>query len=496
MEVQPDPFQPQAPLKGSKPLAKLDPNVVPPLAVSKAKTNTPPVATRLTGQNAMVHLAMEPAQEKQLTLSDVEAIVAEHGPAEALEALVVSLGRHRNFELADEIMTALPYLEEQLDSCDQDGDTLWMTSVSLGDEEMLSWLEYNGADVSKLDGNGRTGLMRYMLETQHPDVMTHLLGQTKPLTQRYDINAKDESGLSAIAYAFYLNRVDDVWRLMHNKASLTDALAGLPIKEEVRESLVRAGEAGVEFSSKDVQEVQLAIDELLAERIFSYLDEPVDDAIVDECDQFLKSVEPLNPPHFAELQQARTVGSFTLTKSGAEDSIARWEACDIMVRGMARSKMPLTREDILNINRIILHSQDSGKLRDSEITAGGNGALTYLPESQLEDFYDRYCQALTEGINGCEAKELNPIVVAAWAYQALVSIHPFNDANGRSCRMVADYVLQRFGLPPIALEHNVELAVFALNKKRSVSRNQATKIFLEGVKNSYRIYNARAKEGI
>jgi hypothetical protein len=42
-----------------------------------------------------------------------------------------------------------------------------------------------------------------------------------------------------------------------------------------------------------------------------------------------------------------------------------------------------------------------------------------------------------------------------------VSIHPFPDANGRTCRLVADWVLQRHGLPPATYDStNFRVAVF------------------------------------
>jgi len=41
---------------------------------------------------------------------------------------------------------------------------------------------------------------------------------------------------------------------------------------------------------------------------------------------------------------------------------------------------------------------------------------------------------------------------AVEASQRLVSIHPFEDGNGRTARLLADWLLQRSGLPPLGFD--------------------------------------------
>ncbi len=49
---------------------------------------------------------------------------------------------------------------------------------------------------------------------------------------------------------------------------------------------------------------------------------------------------------------------------------------------------------------------------------------------------------------------LHPIHLAAAAYQQLVRIHPFGEGNGRTTRLIMDFILQRNGyLPPIFNRH-------------------------------------------
>jgi Fic/DOC family len=53
-----------------------------------------------------------------------------------------------------------------------------------------------------------------------------------------------------------------------------------------------------------------------------------------------------------------------------------------------------------------------------------------------------------------------PLVVAAQMHQRLLTLHPFADANGRTARLVMDWLLLLDGLPPALLEPD-EIALFA-----------------------------------
>ena len=57
-------------------------------------------------------------------------------------------------------------------------------------------------------------------------------------------------------------------------------------------------------------------------------------------------------------------------------------------------------------------------------------------------------QELVEWINSDEASALHPIELAALTHWKLVYIHPFYDGNGRTARLVMNYLLMRGGYPP------------------------------------------------
>ena len=47
-----------------------------------------------------------------------------------------------------------------------------------------------------------------------------------------------------------------------------------------------------------------------------------------------------------------------------------------------------------------------------------------------------------------ESQDLHPVVLAAKAHIRLARIHPFEDGNGRTCRLLVNYILMKHGYPP------------------------------------------------
>ncbi len=57
----------------------------------------------------------------------------------------------------------------------------------------------------------------------------------------------------------------------------------------------------------------------------------------------------------------------------------------------------------------------------------------------------RYPVGADLDVDGLEAV----LELAAWAHAEWVRIHPFANGNGRTARLWANYVLMRYGLPPV-----------------------------------------------
>jgi Fic family protein len=117
------------------------------------------------------------------------------------------------------------------------------------------------------------------------------------------------------------------------------------------------------------------------------------------------------------------------------------------VRELARQETPLTESDIRNLHRLVM--QRSGP----EIA----GRYADLP---------RYVRTETGRHSFPTPAEVPPLMrdFAAWlgsapdtpdtaftAHRRMVDIHPFNDGNGRTARLLMNLVLIRAGYPPIAV---------------------------------------------
>ena len=75
----------------------------------------------------------------------------------------------------------------------------------------------------------------------------------------------------------------------------------------------------------------------------------------------------------------------------------------------------------------------------------------------------------TRSVRSCEEHphdanyERGAFYVAVWLHAKVVQIHPFEDGNGRTSRMLLNIVLVRLGLPPVLVEVPKQEYMMALN---------------------------------
>lgn len=128
--------------------------------------------------------------------------------------------------------------------------------------------------------------------------------------------------------------------------------------------------------------------------------------------------------------------------------------------------------------------ENPGKIRSTIVrTSGGWGAL-YPPPQYLERLMPEFFDWFNKGLLLCESGSKNPLIFAAEVYQRIVSLHPFENGNGRACRLLMDYVLIRFSLPPPLLGKDVNVAVFPL-KDAQISNEEVVNKILSGVMRSF-----------
>ncbi len=143
---------------------------------------------------------------------------------------------------------------------------------------------------------------------------------------------------------------------------------------------------------------------------------------------------------------------------------------------MIQGDRPLTENFIRELHSMLL--QDSykesknakGEIVPRKVTSGKykttpnhvetvTGEIFYFatPEEtpvKMTELLDWYKEKSTE-------KEVNPILVAAEFHYKFIRIHPFDDGNGRTARILMNFILMQFGFPPVIIKTEDKANYFA-----------------------------------
>lgn len=117
------------------------------------------------------------------------------------------------------------------------------------------------------------------------------------------------------------------------------------------------------------------------------------------------------------------------------------------VRGLAREDVPLSASDIRSLHRLIV-------LRSRPDIAGRYADLARFVRTETGR-YDFPSPAEIPALMGDFSHWLKTAAItpetAFAAHRRLVDIHPFNDGNGRTARLLMNLILLRGGYPPVAV---------------------------------------------
>jgi cell filamentation protein, protein adenylyltransferase len=110
---------------------------------------------------------------------------------------------------------------------------------------------------------------------------------------------------------------------------------------------------------------------------------------------------------------------------------------------------PLSLADILNMHRMVaeesgVHYKSEGVMRSAGVQVGRRevgGLHAGAPPQRLPRLMDMYIQF----INGKQLRSLPPVVHGLVAHFFFTTIHPFDDGNGRLCRLVSAAILFQRG---------------------------------------------------
>ena len=87
-----------------------------------------------------------------------------------------------------------------------------------------------------------------------------------------------------------------------------------------------------------------------------------------------------------------------------------------------------------------------GNYRDSEVRISGSEHIPPKPEKVprlLEELFKQFYN---------QKKNLHPIELATFLHNSFVNIHPFTDGNGRTSRLLMNWILLRNKFPPVIIE--------------------------------------------
>ena len=128
---------------------------------------------------------------------------------------------------------------------------------------------------------------------------------------------------------------------------------------------------------------------------------------------------------------------------------------------------------------------DGGKLRGQIVMAGDIRGVT---ASAVPPMLYRVLEDITDYMNEIKQtpdpalRKTRALQLAAFSFQTMLSGHFFDDANGRTCRMFADTILQTFGLPPHTPLPEIETKVKTMGSQ--FDHRAVTNIFMDGIKRS------------
>jgi Fic family protein len=129
------------------------------------------------------------------------------------------------------------------------------------------------------------------------------------------------------------------------------------------------------------------------------------------------------------------------------EAIGHARALDWVLEIAARRDDPITEADIRNLHHLVVANSKpeiAGRYADSARYVNTNAGLHHFPAPvEVPALMQAFCRWLGAARNTPET--------AFEAHRELVGIHPFNDGNGRTARLLMNLVLARAGFPPVAV---------------------------------------------
>ena len=134
------------------------------------------------------------------------------------------------------------------------------------------------------------------------------------------------------------------------------------------------------------------------------------------------------------------------------EAVNHAEAIDYLA-DLVNGKEALTKRYIMDLHRLILKgidTENAGVYRRVPVRISGSPHELPQPH-QLEQLMLDYFQFYASN-----RKKLHPVILAAEMHERLVSIHPFIDGNGRTARLVMNFILLSNGFTRANIKGSTE----------------------------------------
>lgn len=296
--------------------------------------------------------------------------------------------------------------------------------------------------------NARKALNMKMLK------LSNLSGIDQSLLSKYENGQRipSESHLIKLSDSLHINYSD------LRKAYITEKIYELLQYENNALEILQAAESRVEYLSSEMVFTLQEISPLVQGKL----------AIADSLRTTWCSKKPLNTTqlhkmkeYFAlkytfesnriegntlTLQETQLVVNEGITIGGKSmrehlEAINHNEAIDF-ISNMLVGNEEISARNLLDIHRLILKSIDNenaGRYRTVQVRISGSEHVppdALIVPQMMDDFFAHYKK---------QKKILHPILLAAEMHERLVTIHPFIDGNGRTARLIMNFILLQYG---------------------------------------------------
>ena len=183
----------------------------------------------------------------------------------------------------------------------------------------------------------------------------------------------------------------------------------------------------------------------------------------------------LSQESLIELAHARLRSSQTLRRQTHYEA---WIHSNQYVQQKIDNNEKMTWLHICQINQILRGSSDFSLFRKKEVSLVKNH---FCPSDQLSLKIKEFERVFLN-------KADYSIIDIFWIRMWLLNFHPFEDANGRTSQLCADWLLMRLGYPPLTYQNPQQAWIIIFDSNPSEKQLLICfQMFLESLRNSFKI---------